>query len=64
MNRGNCLRNIIYITAVAVIALVIYSFVNPSANKIQTVAISQIAQDVNDGKVQEITVNQDQIRAK
>lgn len=64
MNRGNCLRNIIYIIAVAVIALVVYSLVNPSANKIQMVAISQITQDVNDGKVQEITVNQNQITAK
>lgn len=57
-------RNIFYLIVVAVIGLIIYSLVSPSSGKIQQVSISQIAQEVQDGKVASITVNQDQITAE
>lgn len=64
MNKGNCIRNILYIIAAAVIGLIIYSLVLPTGTKPTTVPISQIVDDVNNKKVTEITVDQDQITAK
>lgn len=64
MNRGNCFRNIFYGTVAVVVALIIYSLAVPTGNKPQQVAISQIAQEVQDGKINTITANQDQITAK
>ncbi len=64
MNRGNCFRNIFYVIVALVVGLIIYSLVAPSGSKPQQVPISEIAQEVQDGKVTSITVNQDQITAK
>lgn len=64
MNRGNCFRNIFYGVVAVVVALIIYSLVAPTGTKPQPVAISQIAQEVQDGKINTVTVNQDQITAK
>ena len=62
--KGNCLRNIVYLIAILVIGLIIYSLVIPMGAKTQTVSISQIAQDVIDKKVSELNVDQNQIIAK
>ena len=64
MNRGNCFRNIFYIIIAIVVGLIIYSLVAPSGGKVQPVPISQIAQEIQDGKVTSITVNQNQVTAK
>ncbi len=64
MNRGNCFRNIFYVIVALVVGLIIYSLAAPTGGKPQQVAISQITQEVQDGKVASITVNQDQITAK
>jgi len=63
--KPNCLRNILYLGVFLVIALVIYSLVLP-ANKtqIREAPISEIAQQVDEGKISAITVDQNQISAK
>jgi len=64
MNKGNCFRNIFYFIVIIVVGLIIYSLAAPMSNKTQAVPISQIAQEVQDGKVVSLTVNQNQITAK
>ncbi len=64
MKTSSIFRNIFYIVFIVVIGLVIYSLVAPSSTKVQNVPISEIAQDVTDGKVQSITVAQNQVTAK
>jgi len=64
MNKTSCLRNIIYLIAVVIVGLIIYSLAVPVGEKTQTVSISEIANDVNNNQVSQITVDQNQITAK
>ncbi|MBM2821064.1 MAG: ATP-dependent metalloprotease FtsH, cell division protease FtsH [Candidatus Berkelbacteria bacterium] len=64
MNKGSFFRNIFYIIAAIVVGLIIYSLVIPVGGKIEQVPLSRISQEVQEGKITSITVNQDQITAE
>lgn len=62
--KSNCLRNIFYLAVVIVVGLVIYSLISPASSKPKSVPISEIAQDVVEQKVDNITVSENQVTAK
>lgn len=61
--KSNCLRNIFYLIVLAVIGLIIWSLLVPTGEKPNQVPISQIAEEINKGKVDKIKVVNDQITA-
>lgn len=59
------MKNILYFLGILALAIGIYAtFGNPVKPKVETVAISRIAQEVKDGKVESITVKGSTIEAK
>ena len=57
-------RNIFYVVAMAVVALIIWSLLTPVGSKPQSTDISQIVQQVQDNNVNQIDLNGDQVTAK
>lgn len=61
--RSNCFRNIFYIIIVIILGLIIWSLVAPTGKKPQQVDISQVVQQFQAGKLEKITVKNNQITA-
>jgi len=62
--RQNFIRNVIYIIALGITVLIVWSLITPASTKPQSTSISQIVEEVKNDQVQQITVSNDQITAE
>ncbi len=63
--KSSCFRNVLYLVALAVVVLIVYSLISPlNKPELKEVPISEIALKVSEGKVSSIVVDQNEITAK
>lgn len=62
--KPSCTRNFFYALGIIILGLIIWSFFIPVGKKPQQVPISQIAQDVSQGKVEKVTIDNNLINAQ
>lgn len=61
MNKSNLTKNIIYVIILVLLGLGVYSILNPQTTKQKNATITEVVQDVNQGKVEKITIDNNKI---